>query len=521
MTNGWRKWIGDVTSVMAPLSFASIPVLGMLWMLTPQLPPPGISLVRIGVVLISAVLPLYVAARLRSAAFACNTLGLPLLLLGLFPSAHAAAALVALSDTHFSWLYLTMCLLSAWIAARLRPAAAEALHDILRGLAVVVLVVACGLVYRAYLRPPPYAASVRQAIERLWSPGPLPASTPWRPDVYHLVLDGMGRPDVLEREFGVSVRGPLEELRQLGFAVSPNGRANYVQTQLSLASMLNLGYLDELARAERTSNDRAPLRDLISSARVPAVFKQLDYRIEFIGSGYLSSGAFARADECDCPQLWFADAEFGSLSLSPLWVLFGGIGNRAHYDRSVAVFERFERPRSGAAPRYVFAHVPMPHPPFVLDERGQFTNPSTTVSGADGSFYAGSSEQYKAGYRAQAIFTLSRAVRAAKRILAQAANDGRDVVIIIHGDHGPRLGFDMHNPTSDAGQTVVPILLAIRWPPGGPPTVVPESLVNVYRVLFQNALGADTPPLADRSYVSAFATPYVMIPVPLVSADGR
>jgi len=169
----------------------------------------------------------------------------------------------------------------------------------------------------------------------------------------------------------------------------------------------------------------------------------------------------------------------------------------------------------------VFAHVPMPHPPFVLDDRGQFTNPSTSVSGADGSFYAGSSGQYKAGYRAQASFTLWRAARAAKRILAQAASEGRDVVMIVHGDHGPRLGFDMHNPSAEAGQAVVPILLALRWPPRVPPPATPESLVNVYRVLFQNAFRVDTPPLADRSYVSAFATPYVMIPVPAASEETR
>src|SRR4051812_34582416 len=84
--NRSRSWIREVTSVMVPLSFASIPVLGMLWMLAPELPPPGISLVRIGLVLISAVLPLYVVARRWSAASASNTLGLPLLLLALYPS---------------------------------------------------------------------------------------------------------------------------------------------------------------------------------------------------------------------------------------------------------------------------------------------------------------------------------------------------------------------------------------------------------------------------------------------------
>src|SRR5262249_39528774 len=158
-----------------------------------------------------------------------------------------------------------------------------------------------------------------------------------------------------------------------------------------------------------------PLRDLISTARVPDAFKRLGYWVEDIGSGYLSSGAFAQADRCDCPQLWFADAEVGALSLSPFKMFTAGLGSRSHYERSVRVFEEFERPRSIAAPRFVFAHVPMPHPPFVADSSGAFTNPTKLMSGGDGSYFSGSRQEYEEGYRAQATFTLSRAVMAITR----------------------------------------------------------------------------------------------------------
>jgi hypothetical protein len=139
----------------------------------------------------------------------------------------------------------------------------------------------------------------------------------------------------------------------------------------------------------------------------------------------------------------------------------------------------------------------------------------------DGSFFAGSVDQYKAGYQAQARFILSRAVRAVTRIVQQEASEGRDVAIIVHGDHGPRLGFDMRNPTLESGQKVLPVLLAVRWPAGRAPATQPESLVNVYRSLFQHAFHLDLPLLPDRSYVSGFARPYRMISVPPVAAATR
>jgi hypothetical protein len=509
----WRRYLTGAASLTVPVSLAFIPVVGMLGALS-QDPPPVVSLARISVFLISVVVAVYLLVRRRSATVASNVVGLPLLLFGLYPPAYFVATKFAFTDPGISYMYLAIALLSAWIAARLPANATALLQDILRCTAVVVAVFAGVMVYRLYVRPAPYSASVRKAVERLSSPLAVPRQAAWKPDVYHVVLDGLGRPDVLESEYGFSVRDQLRMLRELGFAIAPNGHANYVQTQLSLASMLNVDYLDELALAQGTNRHRQPLHRLISTARVPAVFKDLGYDVEFIGSGYLSSGAFERADRCDCPQIWFADAEIAALTLSPFRAVVGAIGSRAHFRRSLAVFDALERPRSGAAPRYVFAHVPMPHPPFVADDHGEFTNPGSRLGGtADGSFFAGSPDQYKSGYQAQTRFALARAVRAITRILQQGASEGRDVTVILHGDHGPRLGFDMRNPTVESGQRVLPVLLAVRWPMGRAPGTQPESLVNVYRALLQHIFHLDLPSLPNRSFVSGFVAPYVMVPV--------
>ena len=89
----------------------------------------------------------------------------------------------------------------------------------------------------------------------------------------------------------------------------------------------------------------------------------------------------------------------------------------------------------------------------------------------------------------------------------------------MHGDHGPRLGFDALNPKAGSGQGALSILLAIRWPDGHGPAADPESLVNVYRVLLGHVFHVDVPLLPNRSYISAFDRPYMHDPCAGIERD--
>ena len=158
----------------------------------------------------------------------------------------------------------------------------------------------------------------------------------------------------------------------------------------------------------------------------------------------------------------------------------------------------------------MFAHSAFPHPEFVVDETGRFTNPGGRLTGADASLFAGTPDTYRSGYRAQATFTLRRAVQSARRLIEASGRDGRGAIVIISGDHGPRLGLDARDPTPESGLYALPVLLAIRWPERQRPDQSPVSLVNVYRALFRQVFGMDLPPLPDEGYVSPFTAPYAV-----------
>ncbi|HMB23461.1 MAG TPA: hypothetical protein VKP08_11545, partial [Anaerolineales bacterium] len=89
-----------------------------------------------------------------------------------------------------------------------------------------------------------------------------PGSQP--PDIYYIILDGYGRADVLEKQFGYDNSAFLNELRSMGFIVADCSQSNYAQTQLSLASSMNFDYIDALSdRFVPGSEDRTGLDALI------------------------------------------------------------------------------------------------------------------------------------------------------------------------------------------------------------------------------------------------------------------
>ena len=77
--------------------------------------------------------------------------------------------------------------------------------------------------------------------------GPIsgPATGTSRPDIYLIVLDTYGGPEVLRTVYGADDRPFRDSLRALGFTL-PVTRSNYPITAMSLASLLNAAYLDSL-----------------------------------------------------------------------------------------------------------------------------------------------------------------------------------------------------------------------------------------------------------------------------------
>jgi hypothetical protein len=191
-----------------------------------------------------------------------------------------------------------------------------------------------------------------------------------------------------------------------------------------------------------------------------------------------------------------------------------GLDYRGYRNKIRQAFNAIEKIETSNRPRFLFAHIMAPHAPFVFDANGLDAVPRYTLSLEDGNSFPGTRDEYVKGYRNQATFIAARLIEVIDHLLSTGRASGRDPVIIVHGDHGPRLEFDTVDAAKTDSSESQPVLLAIRWSNTmrtSPPSVV--SLVNVYRAVFDHYFAAGLGRLPDRAWVSSFRYPYKLLEV--------
>lgn len=346
------------------------------------------------------------------------------------------------------------------------------------------------------------------------SAGKAPASTP---DIFYILLDGYGRTDVFERLYGFTDEPFIRGLRDRGFYVAADARSNYSQTEISLASTLNFEFAQDFAKpvgnapAERLLLDR-----MIDESRVSRVLQGLGYRYFAITTGFPAL-TFPSADvefKQDTGRTLYLDALLRKTPIPPTREQMSGMVESRRNALSGG-FSRLKQlaPKS-AAPRFVFAHIFAPHPPFVFDKDGNPTPQIGIFDYADGSHFLRifkSAEAYKNGYAGQAQYVGKLVLEVVDALLKAP---GQKPIILIQGDHGPKLHMDQDSVERTDVNEVFPILSAYFVPPEVRQKLYPSiSPVNSFRVVFNEQFGQELPLLKDRSFYSPWEKPLVFVEV--------
>lgn len=340
-----------------------------------------------------------------------------------------------------------------------------------------------------------------------------PQPVPYKPDIYYIILDGYARSDVLKELYGVDNSAFLAGLEQRGFYIAEESRANYCQTYLSLASSLNMTYLNEVAAATgEDSDDRRPLQDRVRQNEVVRLLKEQGYTYAAFSTGY-AEGELNNADiylTAPWSLSQFQSGLVGSTPISPTIAL----QYEMHRERLLYAFDHVPDMADVEGPVFVFAHITAPHPPFVFGANGEKTTPNREFTFSDGSHFVGeaSRPEYVAGYQAQVSYITTRAAAMVEAILARSAEPP---VIILQSDHGPGSQLDWYSAENSNLTERLSILNAYHLP-GGADARLYESItpVNTFRLIFDHYFGAGYGLLEDRSYFSTWPTPYRFIYVP-------
>lgn len=107
------------------------------------------------------------------------------------------------------------------------------------------------------------------------------------PDVYFFLFDSYGRSDLLYTAYGFDNSKFESQLQERGFYVASCSQSNYVRTEISLGSSLNMEYLQGLDKAfVPESTARKVLWDALKHNAVRYNFETLGYETINFASGF-------------------------------------------------------------------------------------------------------------------------------------------------------------------------------------------------------------------------------------------
>ena len=338
------------------------------------------------------------------------------------------------------------------------------------------------------------------------------------PNIYYIVVDAYAGKDALKRFYGFDNSEFLDYLERKGFYVANRSRSNYPRTSLSLASSLNMAYLKDLMPAVDTdSRDIGASRRLIRHNEVFRSLRRRGYTIVAVSSGCADT-ELDNADVYFKPG-WtldeFQNAVIGTTPI-PLFLDVTGSPDQfdAHRNRILFEFDQISRLSSVKAPFFAFAHIEIPHPPFVFGADGQRLNPGTVFHDRDGNWLIRDGRLTRSEYVRQYVDQLTYTNHKLKMLIDSILSGaGTPPILILQSDHGPRSMLSWEDPEKTDFRECMSIVNAYYLPGGAEALYEDISPVNTFRIIFNRYFGTDYTMLEDRNYFSTARYPYRFIDV--------
>lgn len=431
------------------------------------------------VLTVGALLPIAVVYRdFRRSALATSAAALAVLTFGY--QLDSVTQLLGADAAVTRWLLLAVDLLAIAIVWMLLWRVGPNIDNIVSALGIVAaLFVALSL--------PKLVPSVTQHPEPPTAKAAsVPSALGIEPDIYYIVVDGYARGDVLREVYGFD-NGPfLDWLAGHGFYVADEALANYTRTHLSLASSLNMTYIDELA-PNLTPDAADELNRLFDDPSAIKALIQLGYEYAHFDTIWwgtsdapLADRRYGTGQSSEFEAVYLQTTLPGRFLPLPTWQEF-----------QMQTLSHLPEVADNAASTVAFAHVLFPHPPFVFDERGNVLKRDAELGG---------SWVDQSGYIRQLRFVNHWLKSTIADILSRS---DRQPIIILQSDHGSsstagaRAGPALHRweRTAILSAYLVPQEMRENLYP----TVTP---VNSFRLLLRDVFGSPMPLLPDRSWFS-------------------
>lgn len=341
-----------------------------------------------------------------------------------------------------------------------------------------------------------------------------------KPDIYYIILDGYGRDDVLKKVYDYD-NNFNDELEKRHFFIARKSHSNYSQTLLSLASSLNMEYLDSTVMLPNIGvTYRQYLSSKIIDNKVANILHRMGYKFVTFSSGY--SGTEIKNSDYYF-SLIFSPDEFENtlITTTPIYSILQLFTKYSpssiHRQRIIYTLDEIPKVQIKESPIFLFAHIVSPHPPFVFSNDNHISTYSNInqLSFWDGSHYHSFNDSLQKEYKTKYILQLKRINELVLNMIDNLLKNNRgNSIIILQSDHGPGALLNWEFPDSSTYSERMPILNAYYFPKKSN-VVSYDSItpVNTFRLIFNKYFNFNLKLLDDKSYFSRWSKPYAFISV--------
>lgn len=333
------------------------------------------------------------------------------------------------------------------------------------------------------------------------------------PDIYYIVLDRYTNAGILADVYDFDNIDFLDQLSAEGFYVANESCANYVRTSQSLASSMNMEYIDYM---DESSSDLLPLNEKVQDNALQRLLRSAGYEFIQVGSWSSALRENKYADEnvnyCARTSLF---SEYVLTSTVPYTVCaeLGMIDDftMRQWKRTRFEFEELAKipTQYSGTPTLTFAHLMISHPPYAFDSDGSYLAPEEASKRSE-------RDNYVSGVIAcnEMVIDLVKQLKSTSEV---------PPIIILQGDEGPYperyraadRSFRWEQATDAEIRQKFGILNAYYLPGVDSSLLYPSiTPVNSFRLVFDLYFGTNMGLLPDRCYAYVdYSHPYELLDI--------
>ena len=320
------------------------------------------------------------------------------------------------------------------------------------------------------------------------------------PDIYFIILDGYPGYDSLKTTSNYDNSEFINYLSDNGFFVHKESYANYAHSFVSIPSTLNMKYLNYLAEEVGDSRDQTIPYEMGSNNKVMNFLSLQGYTVANFDSGwgFTRDMKSAELQLCGDNQLFNSNFLIMLVKASALNPIYVKIFETSHIELKLCVFDELPKVQSRTTePVFVFAHILLPHPPYIFAANGEIRS----VDSLDLSLEIKDNNNRDA-HLEQLKFVNKKMTEVINQLLSSESPP----VIIITSDHGTAFLFDgklenWDDPTNEMMKERMDNIMFVYLPDDTADIFYEDMTpVNMFRILFNHYFGTELEILEDRSF---------------------